>query len=113
VEQATKLIKNFWAWLRVIIVVSSKGVVTAISEGYAVITAGTHDGYNTDTCGVTVLPAVTQPIRPTGVMLDITTLTLQPGAAETLKATVLSDSAGQKRAWLKVGSQKILPCFNL
>jgi uncharacterized protein YjdB len=82
-------------------VVSSGGVVTALSEGAAVVTVATVDGGNMATCTVTVSPAPAAPIHPTGVTLDQTTLTLPAGSASALAATVVpSDATNKNVYWL-------------
>ena len=79
-------------------VVSSGGVVTAMSQGTAAITVATQDGGNMYSCTVTVSPAVT-PVHPSGVALDRTALALQPGGTEKLTATVLPGNASNKNVY--------------
>ncbi len=72
--------------------VSANGTVTPLTAGTAVITAHAVSGGLTDSCAVTVNPPLV-----TGVTLDITTLTLDAGAAaSTLTATVAPNDAGNK-----------------
>lgn len=72
----------------------SNGIVTAQSEGEAVITAATANG-KTATCNVIVgvIPDVES------VTLNKTELTLKVGASETLQATVLPANADQSITW--------------
>jgi uncharacterized protein YjdB len=83
-------------------VVSSGGVVTALSPGTAVVTVATVDGGRMATCTVNVSPAPAEPVHPTGVTLDETSLTLQqPGDAYALTPTVLpSDATNKSVYWL-------------
>jgi len=71
--------------------VSSTGVVTAISQGTATITATTVDGNFTATCEMTIIP-----IPVTGVTLSHTTFSLQPGFTHTLTATIAPANATNK-----------------
>ena len=74
--------------------VSSSGVVTAVANGTATITATTADGSNkTATCAVTV----NIPVKATGVSLNQTSLTLtSAGQTATLQATVSPSNASNK-----------------
>ena len=74
--------------------VSSSGVVTAVANGTATITATTADGSNkTATCAVTV----NIPVKATGVTLNQTSLTLtSAGQTATLQATVSPSNASNK-----------------
>lgn len=74
--------------------VNSKGVVTAIGGGKAVITAKTSNGL-TKTCTVTVLKSVS------GVSLNKTSVSLYTGATYKLTASVApADASNKKVAWL-------------
>ena len=64
--------------------------MTGIKAGTAIITATTRDGAKSASCVVTVTAHVQS------VSLDKTTLTLERGSSETLKATVLPDNASNK-----------------
>ncbi len=72
--------------------VSSSGVVTAVANGTATITATTKDGSNlSKTCAVTVN------ILATSISLDKTSLSLtSAGQTATLSATVLPEGAADK-----------------
>ena len=72
----------------------SNGVVTAVANGTATITATTADGSNkTATCAVTV----NIPVKATGVTLNQTSLTLtSAGQTATLQATVSPSNASNK-----------------
>lgn len=73
----------------------SEGVVTAIAEGTAIITA--RAGGQSATCMVTV-PHVYVPV--TSIELNKTATTIQVGGSETLIATVLPENASDKTiAW--------------
>jgi uncharacterized protein YjdB len=69
------------------------GIVTAVGEGTATITALTDDGEFTDTCAVTVNP---DPSRVAKVDLNTTTLPLKVGATGTLTVTVSPNTATNK-----------------
>ena len=74
--------------------VSSKGVVTAVAVGTAVITVTSKDGNASTTCRVTV----TQPA--TGISLNKTKANVDLGSTYTLKATIEPDNATSKYvAW--------------
>lgn len=70
--------------------VSSKGVVTAVAVGTAVITVTSKDGNASTTCRVTV----TQPA--TGISLNKTKANVDIGSTYTLKATIKPDNATSK-----------------
>lgn len=76
-----------------IVTVSADGVVTAKTQGKAVITVTTEDGNKTATCEVTVTNAV---IAVTQVTLNKNELELSEGAEETLTATVIPTDATDK-----------------
>lgn len=71
-------------------IVSPSGIVTALSEGTAVVTVSTKDGGCEATC------IVRTPVKVTGVTLDKTSLTLQKGTSATLIATVTPAYATDK-----------------
>lgn len=66
------------------------GVVTAVSAGKTTITVTTVDGGMTATCEVTVTAKVK------GVTLDVSSIYLEVGQSQTLKATVKPDNASNK-----------------
>lgn len=68
----------------------SSGLVTAISSGYATITATTADGGFTDTCDITV----TVPVS--GISLDKTRIVIYQNRSFQLTATVIPDNATNK-----------------
>ena len=72
--------------------VSSKGVVTAKSDGTATITVTTYNG-KTATCKVTVKP------DPTAVKLNKTSLTLETGKTYTLIKSFTPSNAYPKVTW--------------
>ncbi|MDR2041112.1 MAG: Ig-like domain-containing protein, partial [Tannerella sp.] len=73
--------------------VSETGLVTAVSEGTATITATTQNGERTASCEVTV----TVPTIPVAsVTLDITEATLEVGVTQQLTATVFPENATDK-----------------
>lgn len=81
--------------------VSSKGVVTAVSVGTAVITVTSKDGNASTTCRVTV----TQPA--TGISLNKSKVNVDVGTTYTLKATIKPDNAtSQYVAWTS-SNQKV------
>ena len=80
--------------------VNGNGLVTAVAQGNATITATTQDGNKTAACYVTVMREA-DVIRVTGVTLNRTTLTLNQGATETLVATVQPANASNKNvSWV-------------
>lgn len=68
--------------------VSDAGLVTAIGEGEATITATTEDGAKTATCKITVEAAV---VEAESISLNSTKLDMNPGDEFTLVATVLPE----------------------
>ena len=75
--------------------VDDNGIVTAVSDGTAVISATTTDGSNLSaTCTVTV----TRP-QATAVVMSDEELTITVGQHTALTATVLPDAALQQVAW--------------
>ena len=73
--------------------VNSKGKITAISAGQAIITVTTNDGGLTASCTVNI----TQKIVPaTGITLNYKELELSVGGSESLVATVLPTNANNK-----------------
>ncbi len=70
--------------------VSSKGVVTAMKSGKAVITVKTNDGGFTDSCTVTCLQ------QPTSVKLSESAVTVNTGKQHTLTWAVLPDDSFNK-----------------
>lgn len=67
------------------------GKVTGVKAGIAVITATTKDGGKTASCTITVIA------HAKSVSLDKTSLRLEKGARETLRATVLPENTTDKR----------------
>lgn len=78
------------------VVTVNRGVVYAVGYGSAKVTVTTVDGTKQDACNYTVT-SPTGKIPVTGVSLNKTTLTLKPGASETLVATVLPSVATNKK----------------
>ena len=75
--------------------VSDSGVVTAISNGTAVITVTTVDGNKTATCTVTVdIPSSTVPV--TSVSVSPTSKSLKVGGTVQLEVTVYPENATNK-----------------
>lgn len=73
----------------------SSGIVTALKEGMATITASA--GGKSSTCNVTVSSKI---VEVTSITLDKTSLSLQVGDSETLTATVVPYDASDKSvAW--------------
>ncbi len=70
--------------------VSSKGVVTAVKAGTAVITVTTDSANKTAKCTVTVKQ------RVTGITLDKNSVSLEPGKTAAVKATVNPSNASNK-----------------
>ena len=82
--------------------VSSSGVVTAVGNGTATITATTSVGSKTATCKVTVN------IAPTGVSLNKTSATLtQKGETVSLTATVSPSNAADKTVTWKSSNTSV------
>ena len=78
--------------------VSAAGVVTAVAEGIATITVTTVNGGFTDYCIVDVSAT---PVPVTGVSLDITIFTLNPGGTQQLTETITPFNAtNQNVTWI-------------
>ncbi len=75
-----------------IVTVDDKGIVTAIKQGFAIVTATSANGL-TATCAVTVVPDI---IAVTGLTLNRTELKLTEGDTYTLIATVAPEDASDK-----------------
>ena len=88
--------------------VDNNGKVTAISEGYAIITVTTNDGGFTATCPVTV----NQKIPVTSVFLDKISLTLVKGDFETLTATVYPENAADKSVTWSSSDSGVATVYN-
>lgn len=74
-----------------------KGVVTAVSEGTAVITATSKDGKYSASCTITVTPKV----KVIGISLNKTSDTLAVGVSDTLSATITpSNATNQNLRWI-------------
>ena len=73
--------------------VTQNGEVSAIKEGFAIITVTTKDGNKKATCSVTVMP---EPVPVTDVTIDKSTLTLQVAQKENLRVTVIPANATDK-----------------
>ena len=79
----------------VVAIVNADGMVTAVSEGTAQITALSQDGNHTAIVEVTVVP-----VSVTGVTLNKNDMTITIGNMETLIATIQpSDAANQAVTW--------------
>ena len=77
--------------------VDASGVVTAIAEGTATITVTTNDGGEIATCSVSVSnPAPSTDIDVTGVVVSLTTLSLEVGQTGSLSVTVTPATATNK-----------------
>ncbi len=85
-----------WSSSNTAVATVSEGVVRALAEGQAMITATTVDGELTATCPVTVKKAVVEPVHPESVMLSADSLKLTEGQSATLTATVLPADADNK-----------------
>jgi len=80
--------------------VDSDGLVTAVAEGSATITATTVDGGYTAYSEITVVVATDPDVPVTGVTVSPTTATLYVGNTEQLTATVLpSNATNQNVTW--------------
>lgn len=84
----------------------SNGVVTAVAEGVATITAKSVDGNITDECTVTVTGGQ-EPIKVTGVALNKTQVSLRVEDTETLVATVNPTGAENKAVTWTTSDQAI------
>lgn len=91
-ENATNK-KVIWSSSNVEIATVEDGVVSAIKEGEATITAKTEDGGKTATCSVKVNAKV-YPVE--SISLDKTSASLKVGETTTLTATVKPDNATDK-----------------
>lgn len=72
--------------------VNENGVVTAISEGEAIVTVTTEDGGRTAECKITVH----RKGAVLGLKLDPTSLTLEPDDTQTINVTILPEDAINK-----------------
>ena len=89
-----------WKSLAPDVATVNAGVVTAHTEGSAVIRAIANDGYYIAECRITVKTFVPVPVAVTGVSLDRTALSLEKGARATLTATVEpAGAANQSVVW--------------
>lgn len=86
--------------------VSSKGVVTGVAAGTAVITVKTAEGGYTAQCTVTVKQHVT------GISLDRGNITITIGSQHTLNATVKPDNATDKSYTFSTSDDKIVSVDN-
>lgn len=77
--------------------VDENGKVTAVSKGSAVIKVTTQDGLKTGTCQIIVEEDDIPVVEVTGVTLDITTKNIEKGSTYTLIATVMPESATNKK----------------
>lgn len=75
-----------------IVTVTSKGLVTAVSRGTAIITAKTKVGGYTATCAITVGDKV----AVTGLTIDTTSLNMLKGDNRTILATISPSNASEK-----------------
>ena len=76
--------------------VDGNGLVTAVGEGQATITATTKDGNKTASCVVSVSKPAPVVVAVTGVTLDKSEAALKIGETATLKATVAPENATNK-----------------
>lgn len=86
--------KVLWTTSNSSVAIVNEGMVTAIKEGHASITATSDDGGKTATCSVDVKAKF---ISVTGVSLDQSELNLMEGDEYILVATVLPDNASNKK----------------
>ncbi len=86
----------FWESNDTNIAVVTGGVVTAITEGNAVITATTADGGFVAICNITV---ETPSVAVTGITLDTTDAVMYPGDMITITATVEPEDATDKTVY--------------
>ena len=80
--------------------VSTDGIVTAHSNGSAVISATTVDGNKTAFCNITVAESQTGTIAITGISVNPATLQLKSGYSSTLTANITpSNATNQSIIW--------------
>jgi len=82
-----------WTSSNTAVATVSGGKVTGVSQGTATITATTKNGL-TATCKVTVTESVV--VKPTGITLDKSSLSLNAGQSGTLSATITPADADNK-----------------
>lgn len=87
--------------------VNSKGVVTAVSDGKALVGCVTKDGGFVAVCTVEV-----KTIPVLGVVLNETKLSLKPGATFTLKPTVVPDNASNKNVTWSTSDKSVATVVN-
>ena len=85
-----------------IVRVNSKGVVLGVRPGRAIITATLRDSGKKDTCVVVV-----KPVYPTGVKLNASKVSVNPGKTVTLKATISPSNASEKAVTWKSSNTSI------
>ena len=91
-----------------IVTVSSKGMVTALSRGTAIVTAKTVSGNYTATCAITVGDKV----NVTGLNIDITNLDMIKGETATILATVEPANASEKTISWTSSNKKVATVGN-
>ena len=96
-----------WTSSNTAVAAVNNGKITAKGAGSATITVTTSNG-KTATCTVTVNAA----IQPTGVSLNITTLSLKEGNSSTLAATVSPSNATNKNVTWKSSNTKVATVSN-
>jgi uncharacterized protein YjdB len=81
--------------------VDGAGLITAVGEGTATITATTEDGNFSATCIVTANPVEPATINVTGISLDKTSASIWIGETEQLTATIEpNDATNQNVSWV-------------
>ena len=83
---------------------ANTGEVTGVKAGTATITATTEDGKKTASCKVTV---TANTVAVTGVSLEPTSLSLETGKTQTLKATVKPTNATNQKVTFKSSAPTI------
>lgn len=92
-ENATNKAVAWTSSKETVATVSEAGLVTAVAEGEATITATTEDGAKMATCKVTVEAAE---VGVESISLNFTEIGMNPGDEATLEATVLPEAAENK-----------------
>lgn len=86
-----------------VVTVTSKGKLTALAKGTAIITAKTDDGGYTATCAVTV----NEKVPVTGFTLDTYAAKMIKGDSVTIVATILPSNASEKEISWTSSNEKI------
>lgn len=103
-ENATNKAVAWTSSKETVATVSEAGLVTAVAEGEATITATTEDGAKMATCKVTVEAAE---VGVESISLNFTEIGMNPGDEATLEATVLPEAAENKSVKFRSSNSEV------